>query len=220
MPGQQTQNEKPESEAKPDPKTQEGKGTPAEKALKQMTQAEYDAVMQKVANYDLIANDPELAPKIMDHYRAKTGKARETPKPKDTEENVKPQPTVEIDDRFKAMARRQAELELKLFKKEHPDFDTHKDTMAKLLQRHPTMELEEAYSLSKGSSSKPEQRPEKPKAEATAETNQTAAETESSNELEDVEKRINDPKATPHMDDAIALAYAAAKNKSGQEESE
>ena len=186
------------------------------KNVKQISQAEYDSLMQKVANYDLIANDPDLAPKIVDHYRAKAGQARETPKPKSKEEVNKPDVNMEYEDRFKAMSRRQAELEIRLFKKDHPDFDSHKDTMAKLLQRHPTMDLEEAYNLSKGSSSKPEQRSEKPKAEATAETNQTAAE-ESSDDFSDAEKRINDPKATPHMDDVIDLAWKAAKSKAGQE---
>lgn len=215
MPVPKTESENPATETKPETKP-EAKPAAESKPMKQLSQAEYDAMMQKVANYDLIANDPELAPKIMDHYRGKTGKTRETPKPKNQEENEKPQVNTELDERVKAMSRRQAELEIKLFRKEHPDFDTHKEGMAKLLQRHPTMDLEEAYNLSKGSSSKPEQRSEERKAVATTETNQTAATEESSDSFEDVEKRINDPKATPHLDDAITLAFQAAKMKAGQ----
>lgn len=211
----QTENEKPETTSK-----QETPPAGESKPMKQLTQAEYDAMAQKVANYDLIANDPELAPKIMDHYRAKTGKPRTTPKPNDQEESVKPQLRDDTDERFRAMSRRQAELELKLFRKEHPDFDQHKESMAKMLQRHPTMDLEEAYNLSKGSSSKPEQRSEQPKATATTETNQTAANDDSSDDFDEIEKRINDPKATPHLDDAISLAWKASKLKAGQETEE
>lgn len=200
-------------EAKPESKSVSDSQIP----VKQISQAEYDTLMQKVANYDLIATDPELATKVMDHFRAKTGKVAETPKPQP--KNIVKESNPEIEDRFMSMSRRQAELEIKLFQKDHPDFEQHKDAMAKLLQRHPTMDLEEAYNFSKGSSSKPEQKSSQQTAVATTETNKTAAIPESSNAFSDVEKRINDPKATPHLDDAIAAAWEFAKNSASTEDS-
>lgn len=184
-------------------------------ATKQLSQAEYDALQAKANNYDIISGDPELAPKLVDHFRAKTGRLGtpvSAPKPV-----VNDQQSARDDERFAAMSKRQAQLEVELFKQKHPDMDDLKDDMAKLINRY-GMDLEDAYNFSKSAKAQNGQKsPVAPPAVPTSETNNPAGSFDSSNsDLGDVEKRINDPKATPHMDDAIALAFQAAKNRSGQ----
>lgn len=179
---------------------------------KQLSQKEFDELQQKASNYDLIATDPELAPKVVDHFRAKTGRVGKPMTPAPTEE--KPAPSVRDDEAFQSLARRQAQLEVTLFKKDHPDMDEYKDDMARLMQRH-NMDLDDAYRFSKAAKSQALQKPVTAKpATPTAETNGNAGDLENSDtDLGNVEKRINDPKATPHMDDVYALAFQAAKRK-------
>lgn len=184
---------------------------------KQLTQEEYDALQLKARNYELIEADPELAPKILDHFRAKTGRIGQR-----TTENTNPavnnQMSNEVEERMVAMAKRQAQLEIDLFKQRNPDMDNYRQDMVRLINKYPGMELEDAYRFSKGAQSQPEQKPVQAKpVTPTTETNQSSGETETDSiDVSEYEKRINDPKATPHMDDVIAAAWAAAKQKVGQ----
>lgn len=187
-----------------------GKGT-------QYTQEQIDAIQEKAANYDIIQNDPELVAKVMDHYKAKLGKAGNTSKA--------PTPPVgtpeqnEVVEALKVMSQRLAETtrvaasqELKLFQMQHPDMHEFKDDMAKLVKQY-GMPLEEAYRFSKLAKAQ-EQKPDRkaPPVVPTSETNESAGEDEERDTtFEEVEKQINDPKATPHMDDAILKAYLASK---------
>lgn len=183
---------------------------------KTLTQEEYDALQLKARNYELIEADPELAPKILDHFRAKTGRIGQKPEQTNTPV-VNNKMTSEVEEQLTNMAKRQAQLEIQLFQQKHPDMEQYRQDMARLINKYPGMDLEDAYRFSKGAQSQPEQKPVQAKpASPTTETNQTSGETETDSiDVSEYEKRINDPKATPHMDDVIAAAWAAAKQKVG-----
>lgn len=201
------QAEPPKPEVKP---TNEPSG-------KTLTQAEYDQLMEKASRYDLMANDAELAPKIVDHYRAKTGRIG-TPPARKADDDPPIVPNNRNSDVDKEMIRRQAELEIKVFKMENPDMAQYKDDMARLMQRY-NMPIEEAYRLSKAAKTQAAQKPvEKPNTPAvpTTETNVNAGD-DSVDDLSEVEKRINDPKATPRLDDAMELAWKAAQKQHSEE---
>lgn len=184
----------------------------------QYTQEQIDAIQEKASNYDIIQNDPELVAKVMDHYKAKLGKANNAP-PKASTPPVGNTDQTEVIEALKLMSQRLAETtkvaasqELRLFKMQHPDMDTVKEEMATMVKQY-GMDLETAYRFSKLAKAQ-EQKPDRkaPPVVPTSETNQSAGEDEERDTtFEDVESEINDPKATPHMDDAILKAYLASK---------
>jgi len=187
---------------------------PATPPSKTLTQAEYDALQQRASNYDLIAADPELAPKVVDHFRARTGRLGA---PVQTPAATPNPATQETNSHIQELVKRQAQLEVQLFKQMHPDMEEVGDDMSKLIHRY-GMSLDDAYRFSKAAKAPASQKPaQTPPVAPTAETNHSAGSLDTSAiSLADAEKRINDPKATPHMDDALALAWQTAKQQAGQ----
>lgn len=195
-----------------------GKGeTPPASKGPQFTQEQIDEIQAKASNYDIIQSDPELVAKVMDHYKAKLGKVGNTPPKPSTPVGTPEQQ--EVVEALKLMSQRLAETtrvaasqELRLFQMQHPDMKDYQEDMAKLVKQY-NMPLEEAYRFSKLAKAQ-EQKPERKAAPVmpTSETNESAGEDEERDTtFEEVEKQINDPKATPHMDDAILKAYLASK---------
>ena len=178
-----------------------------------MSQEEIDALLEKASNYDLIANDPELATKIRDHFTAKTGRVPQA----DQQSPAEPQePTDNAQSQqIKELIRRNAANEIALFRMQHPDMDDYRDEMTHLVSQY-GMPLEDAYRFSKGIAAqkqKPTSR-ERP-ATPTVETTNPAGvdQNEDPFDIAEVERKIADSKATPRFDDALDLAIAAAKRK-------
>lgn len=173
-----------------------------------LTQAEIDSLRERAANFDTIVADPEISVKVLDHFKAKTGRVG-----KQVTTETKAPETKSVDDiAYKQLLNRQATLEIDLFRMRHPDMDSVKDNMAKLMTKY-GMDLEDAYNFSKsGQVQNSQKSADGGTATPTAETNKSAG-IGSSGEtnFSEVEKQISDPKATPHLDDAIELAWKAAK---------
>lgn len=148
-------DEKPvEKETKKEEKVVEVK---EEKKLKQLSEEEYAELNRRAANYDKVVNEPELASKIMDHFKAKLGKVGK--KEESKEEAPEETKNNDSDERFKALAKRQAAIEVRLFMKENPDAEKYKGEMAQLLNRYSGMSLDEAYRFSKTPKSESDQKP-------------------------------------------------------------
>lgn len=198
--------------ATPTPAATPPAAAPSDKTL---SQAEYDILAQKATAYDTIANDAILAPKVVDHFRAK-GRVQQPAEPAAAPVAPPAQPEQPSQQAIEAMTRRMAQLELDLFRTKHPDLDEVKDDMVRLLQRG--LSLEDSYRYSKAAKAQTVQSPAAKQTPAmpTAETNNDAG---SSDDPDDnfsaIERKINDPKATPRLDDAISLAWKAAKQKHG-----
>lgn len=188
---------------------------PATPSGKILSQTEYDVLAQKATAYDTIANDAILAPKVVDHFRAK-GRVQQPPAEPAAPPAQPAQPEQPSQQAIEAMTRRMAQLELDLFRTKHPDLDEVKDDMVRLLQRG--LSLEDSYRYSKAAKAQAVQSPAAKQTPAmpTAETNSDAG---SSDDPDDnfsaIERKINDPKATPRLDDAISMAWKAAKQKHG-----
>jgi len=204
----QTSKTETEAQTKPEPKVE------TKTSQRTISQEEFDALSRKASNYDLIESDPELAPKVLDHFKAKTANVgRQTQQRQTTQENTSQQ-----DDRMnQALMQQQreiAKMQIRMFEQTHPDMNEYRDEMAKLANRHPTMDLEELYNFSKAAKSQASQKSASPKpATATAETNDSAGDVEADTDTSELLKKINDPKATPRLDDVIGLAWQAAKKK-------
>lgn len=173
-----------------------------------LSQAEIDSLRERAANFDTIVADPEISVKVLDHFKAKTGRVS---KPVTTETKA-PETKPADDAAYKQLLNRQATLEIDLFKMRHPDMDDVKDNMAKLMTKY-GMDLEDAYNFSKSAQAQNSQKSATGgTATPTAETNKTAGIVSSGDtNFNEVEKQISDPKATPHLDDAIELAWKTAK---------
>lgn len=174
-----------------------------------MTQAEIDALVEKANNYDLIAGEPELVTRIGDHFRAKTGRVAQpaTPAPATLQE---PQDNPDKA-AMQELVRRNAANEIALFRLQNPDMDTYRDDMVHLISNY-GMSLADAYRFSKAT--KAQQKPTTPAqpARPTVETTNPAGIVQNDEfDLQTVENKIRDPKATPRMDDAIDLAIATAR---------
>ena len=174
-----------------------------------LTQQEYDALQQKSSNYDMISNDPVLASQVLDHYRAKTGRVnqRAVEKPAEEEEREYNDPRVD------EQSRRIAQLEIEAFRAAHPDMKDIEQDMSKLISRH-GMSLQDAYKFSRAVKAPAQQNTAVRTSPAvpTTETNQDAGHIDNSNtDLSELERQLNDPKATPHMDDVIEKAWKAAR---------
>ena len=201
--------------------TEENKPAPAANgnsntSQKTLSQQEYDDLLTKARNYELIEADQELAPKILDHFRAKTGRVRQEQQSNNNQNNNSDNQA--MDPRIaKTLEQQQHELarvQIALFEQKNPDMKDYRDDMAKLVNRFPNMSLEEAYSFSKAAKSQAAQKPAPSKpASATAETNDTAGNSDTDTDIDAYIKQINDPKATPRMDDVIELAWKAAKKQ-------
>lgn len=203
-----------------------GGNPPAAPATNQKTLSmeEFNSLQERAGRYDFIANDAELATKVVEHVKGKTGRIGTQP----TNNQPVPQqsatqsvdPTVQqLLAENKQLAQRTARLEIENFKARHSDFDNVKDEMARVVNKYPGISIEDAYSLAK--SAKPQSQqgsvretPTTP----TAETNRSVGNIAENNTLEEIERRINDRKSTPSFDQALDLAFAGAKLKAQQGE--
>jgi hypothetical protein len=179
-----------------------------------LTQEEYDALQENAGRFLMIANDPQLSQTVLDHFRAKSATvSRGSPKQVNSQQTQQREDTQVNPDTaaMQEMYRKQALLEVELFRMRNPDLDNYKTEMGALLSKYPNMSLEEAYKYSK--QAKPPQAELKPKentATPTTETNNSAG-VQDSSDIETVTKKIEDRKATPRIDDAIDMAWEAAK---------
>jgi len=191
--------------------------SPRGSTAKAISPEEYETLMRKAGNYDMIERDPELVGKIHDHLRAKTGrlpaKPVNTPSAQppvnETDSYVK-----DLKEQVNTLTRNQARAEIERFREKHPDLDEYKDEVSRLLNHG--LPLDEAYRYSKAAKPQPSQSPSKaPPVVPTTETNRNAGAVDATTNdgFAEMEKRINDPKATPRMDDAIEIAYRLAKAK-------
>lgn len=177
-----------------------------------ISQDEIDALTEKASRYDLFINDPVLANKIADHYRAATGiTARE---PARMEQNDEPKE----DPRMQALSQKLVQLELAQFHQQHPDLTEYRDDVAALISKY-NMPLPEAYKFAKAAKAHTSQTQTKETpATPTSESGVSAGfDRDSDLDRAKVEKLINDPKATPRMDDAIDAALNYARKVAAQQ---
>lgn len=191
--------------------------TPPPPSGKNLTQAEYDVLQAKASHFDAIAGDPVIAEKVVDHFRSR-GRVQQPPvanPPAGAPPQAEPpQVDTRMQQKMDAMTQRLAQLEVEAFRAKHPDMDQFKDDMVPLMHRG--IPLEDAYRFSKAVKAQTTQNPVKPvPVTATTETNRTAGIDDDPDNLSAIEQKISDPKATPRLDDAIALAWQAAKKKVG-----
>tara|TARA_R110000751_G_scaffold300963_1_gene413025 strand:+ start:2927 stop:3670 length:744 start_codon:yes stop_codon:yes gene_type:complete len=179
----------------------------------ELTAAEVTALQQKANNFDMISGDPQLSQHVLDHFRAKTGRTRQQPVAAPVAPEQPQQ--YQTDPATQGLIDKQARQEVELFRLKNPDMPQYEQGMAQLLGKYPNMDLQDAYRFSKQATPPASQNPvvAAPPAVATTETNQNAGipEPNMTTDFTDIEKQINDPKATPHMDDAILAAFNAAR---------
>tara|TARA_R110000782_G_scaffold211669_6_gene299845 strand:- start:1497 stop:2261 length:765 start_codon:yes stop_codon:yes gene_type:complete len=182
-----------------------------------LTTAEVAALQQKANNFDMISGDPQLSQHVLDHFRAKTGRTRQqpaTPAPVVPQQQQQQQ-QYQTDPATQGLIDKQARQEVELFRLKNPDMPQYEQGMAALLGKYPNMDLQDAYRFSKQATPPASQNPAvvTPPAVPTTETNENAGipEPNMTTDFSDIEKQINDPKATPHMDDAILAAFNAAR---------
>jgi len=184
---------------------------------KTLSMEEWNALQEKASRYDYIANDTELATKLVDHVKSKTGQISTRPTNNQPAQQQGATPSVDptinqLREENRLLAQRQARTEIELFKAKHSDFDQVKDEMARVVNKYPGISIDDAYSLAKSAKQQSSPAPvrENP-ATPTTETNRSAGQIAGNQSLEDIKRRINDQKATPRFDDAIDLAFQAAK---------
>lgn len=182
---------------------------------KELDEKDYLLLRQKADLFGIIENDPNLHALVLDYVQkaqqtSPTAKAPTTPLPPEFDSLRK-----ENEQMKEMMKQIVAKEQIRDFASTHPDFTQYKDSMAKLLDKHATMTLEEAYTFAK-SSSKPAQRTGTATAGtklATPEGKNTGGSVTDSTDLDEMIKKINNPKATPRVDDYLDLAFKAAQRK-------
>jgi len=183
-----------------------------------LSQEEIDALTDKASRYDLFANDPVLASKIADHYRANAGITANKPVTPDLEPSGDDTPVVE-DPRMQALSQKMVQMEIAQFQQAHPDMETVKEDMAALINKY-GMNLEDSYkfAMSAKTPTTPTPTPTPPAASTTEDGSSAGFDQDSDLDRANVEKLINDPKATPRMEDAIDAALNYAKKVAAQGE--
>ena len=192
---------------------------------RQISQEEYDQLQEIAGRYSLIANDPQLSAVVLDHFRAKSGRLSQSAEPKI--DNSKTMQNQQQEEAMAAMPnqellRRQAQLEIELFRLRNPDMDSYKTEMASLVSKYPTMSLDDPYKFTQLAKPQAETKAVKENTAApTTETNNGAGNFDKpSNSLEATMQKIADRKATPRIEDAIEVAWNAAKLQQGEEKEE
>lgn len=182
--------------------------------VKSIDLGEYEELVDKANSYDLIISDQQIGRQVLDHFRGKAGKAKVPEEEKKQDETVDKESK---DPRVDLLLNRLANLEVNAFKQANPDMQEHAKEMQSLISRY-GMTLEDAYTFAKAAKSQSKQngkqntKATESELEATAEGKDSGIEgSNDDSELEVLQKRINDPKATPHLDDAIDLAIRTAQ---------
>ena len=147
--GQETEPEpapEPEPEPQPEPE-QEDKG---------LSQEELTTLQEKGRIFDMIDSNPELSGMIIDYMKAKQNPTPAS-EPASAAEPSNDQSEVaklqkQVNDLQQFNSQLAARMEIQQFSASHPDFDSVKADVGKLLQKHPTYTLEEAYDLVKRTS--------------------------------------------------------------------
>lgn len=183
-----------------------------------ITQEEYDKLQEAAGRYAMIAKDPQISQQVLDHFKARSGtisrgSPRQTNMPQSQENNTtQNNPQTE---EMRQMYARQAQLEVELFQMRNPDMKDYQQNMAELIRKYPDMTLQDAYTFSKNAKPQPtEQQKKETTATPTTETNNAAGIEETSEvSKQQIQQKIEDRKATPRIEDAIDLAWQAAKEQ-------
>jgi hypothetical protein len=130
-------------------------------------------IKQKAALFDMIDQDPELSQLVL----AKLKGEKSAPKPKENANSDLDVIREDLKRQREEVARFKAQLEIERFATQHSDFEQHKTDIGKLILKHPSLSLEEAYqfvtrSRASGNSGNKGQLPEgKPVAKTTPRVN-------------------------------------------------
>lgn len=189
--------------------------------MRNLKEEEFGELSRKAAFYDLVANDPQAAQIVNDHFRAKTGRVTNKPDPKPESKDqaggddpILNHPVVKrIIEQNQLLTSRMSQMEVNSFRAAHPDMSELETDMARLVQQH-GHSLEEAYAIARRAKPLAENNGSKPKPVARP-TTETSSVTENSDsddtDLVKARKIIDDPTATPRLDDAIAKAFKLAQ---------
>lgn len=200
-------------EAKAEPATVEPtkEETGAEEAPIYTTQ-EIDTFREKAQQFDQLDSDPGAVQAIKEYLISK-GADLETEEPTQpvTTEEMSPAVRKELNDMRVTMQQMHANMQIAQFEVSTPDFKQHKEAVGKVIMKHPTFGLQEAYDHVKLTLGQKAGSEAQRTATQTPEGRQTSPVTSTQEStLADVEAKIRDPKATKSIDDAMAIAWEQA----------
>jgi hypothetical protein len=174
-----------------------------------------EAMQEKARIYDMIDNDPELTQKVVDHFRHRNGVAPTQRQEQSTEDQPNAPEIAKLQQKISAMENGIKQLiainQVTEFQAAHPDFKDYRQDVGKLLSKHPTYTLEEAYEHVKAAKAG---RPTSPSRvpRARAEGSPTRAGNKES-DLNAMMRRIVDRNAVKSDDEAFDLALQAARSQ-------
>lgn len=169
---------------------------------------ELKIIKQKAALLDMIDQDPELSNIVLAKLRGEKPATQTTKTDTSPEKQALLDLQAEIKAQRDAVARMKAQMEIERFAADKPDFNQHKEAMGRLILKHPTLSLDDAYSLvtrskASGNSGKSSQLPEgKPLAKPTVKANS----------LRDASKHLYDELKPKSFDETFDAAVKLAKS--------
>lgn len=174
------------------------------------------AAMQEDASlYRTIKADPKLSTMVLDYLKQQGVAPDGTPAKQQSEDDVRK----ELAQLKETMRDYITQQQIKEFRSSVPDFDQVRGDMAKVLQAHPTLDLQTAYRLVKaGSAASTPPAPAKSSKLEVPEGKATGRADNENDELKRIQEKIMDSKATPRTSDYLDLAMKYAYSKAQESE--
>lgn len=195
----------------PEPETKVEAPAPSPEVQVPSFKPEEIAALQEDASlYRTIKADPKLGSMVLDYLKQQGVSPDGTPAPKQSEDDLRK----ELAQLKETMRDYISQQQIKEFRTTVPDFDQVRGEMAKVLQAHPTLDLQTAYRLVKaGSTASPSPAPAKSSKLEVPEGKATGRADSEEDELKRIQEKIMDTKATPRTSDYLDLAMKYALNK-------
>lgn len=186
---------------------------------KVLTEAEHTDLLERASAFDIVERDPKLAEMVSTYLKDKGAQ----PTPVDDPTNPVSQPNPEIEQMKKsnqAMMNELLNLKVNTFRTAHPDMKGELEQRMAVLCNSHNHDLDSAYIIAKAEAQavvKPTVAPvpTAPTTEVGGPGEITGGST-SDALLEQARKLIDDPKATPRIEDAFDIALATAKQLHGE----
>lgn len=176
------------------------------------TAQEIDSFRDKAQQFDQLDSDPGAVQAIKEYLQSKGADLEPaTPSEETPASGMSPAVQKEFNTMRVAMQQMHANMQIAQFEASTPDFKQHKEAVGKVIMKHPTFGLQEAYDHVKLTLGQQAGSGAQRTALQTPEGRQTSPVTTTKDAtLEDVEAQIRDPKATKSIDDAMTLAWKQA----------
>lgn len=180
--------------------------------VRNIEEVEFLRLKEQSDLYEIIRNDPEVHSQVSDILnRRVNGRPASKPATSDTNGGASIEQLRQDNNEMRRLLQETvAGIQIRDFAASTPDFQQQRGKMAELCKRHPSLTLPEAYALAKGHAAPQASAPAAKAPLQTAETKSGGVPRET-DELAAVQRRINDPKATPRTDDYIREALEAAR---------